>query len=284
MSKYKKEKEEPEIPVSPLLALDADGRTPLHLCCIEPAPTKILIRVMNSARDAAAVKDKNGSLPLHLAVQNRRTVSVIDKLVRGYYQGSWTGDGEDKTPLILSIEVAQKKQTEENLKPTKTYWGFPASPEDIEWQEKQQKLWEVASFFVKNRAARRKTLLTMEHTQILVALGQSAPPEVISNMFTTGKKALSSGDLAGKVLFLLINRQYPMHLFRSLLDVVSTDYTKDQQDSTGCGVVAAHFRVGCIKHKGHENERDSFVTMMKKLADTKNNLHGDFLPTPQYVR
>lgn len=50
---FRKEK---QVPISPFLGLDALGRTPLHLCCVVPVPSKLVIRVLNSARDAAAVK------------------------------------------------------------------------------------------------------------------------------------------------------------------------------------------------------------------------------------
>mmetsp|Transcript_52722 Transcript_52722/g.59652 ORF Transcript_52722/g.59652 Transcript_52722/m.59652 type:complete len:1020 (-) Transcript_52722:416-3475(-) len=284
LSKYKKETEEPETPISPLLALDVDGRTPLHLCCIEPTPKKLIMRVMNCARDAAAVLDKEGNLPLHIAVENRLALVVIERLVRSYYIGSWTVDGQNRTPLILAIEVTRKKQEEENVKPTKTYWGFPTSPKDIEWQEQQKKMWEVPKYFVENRAARRKRLLMIENKQILVALNQSAPPDVISNFMLIGKKALIKEEVSGKFLFLLINRQYPMDLFQSLLEVISTDYAKEEKDSTGCGLVAAQFRIGCIKHKDdYELEKNSFVMTMKKLANDETNLVQDFISAPQIM-
>ena len=282
ISKLRKEKEDPEVPVSPLLALDKDGRTPLHVCLIEPTPKQLIIRVMNCSRNAAAVLDKEGSLPLHLAVENRRPIGIIEKLVRGYYIGSWTVDGQNRTPLILAIEAILKRQKEENIKPTTTYWGFPTSPEDIKWQEQQKKLWEVPRFFVANRVARRKRLLTIENKQILVALSESAPCDIISNFMLTGKKHLIKEEVAEKVLFLLINRQYPMDLFRSFFEVISTDFAKERNDSTGCGVVAAQFRVGCIKHKTNdEREKDTFVMAMNKLVNYETNLVQNFVSTPQ---
>ncbi|OEU19729.1 hypothetical protein FRACYDRAFT_235785 [Fragilariopsis cylindrus CCMP1102] len=216
ISKLRKEKEDPEVPVSPLLALDKDGRTPLHVCLIEPTPKHLIIRVMNCSRNAAAVLDKEGSLPLHLAVENRRPIGIIEK------------------------------------------------------------------FFVANRVARRKRLLTIENKQILVALSESAPCDIISNFMLTGKKHLIKEEVAEKVLFLLINRQYPMDLFRSFFEVISTDFAKERNDSTGCGVVAAQFRVGCIKHKTNdEREKDTFVMAMNKLVNYETNLVQNFVSTPQ---
>jgi hypothetical protein len=282
--KLKREKKEPEIPITPLLALDKDGRTPLHLCCIELTPAKLLLRVMNCERNAAAIKDQEGSLPLHLAIQSRRNVNVIERLVRGYYQASWTADGQSRTPLIMAIDVVLQKQQEENINPTKTYWGFPTSPEDIKWQEDQDKLWNVTEFLLQNRIDRRKRLLTVEHIQILVALNKCAPPKIISNILATGRKFLVKDEAAEKVLFLLISRQYPIFLFKWFLEVVSVAFVKDQHDFTGCGVVAAHFRVGCIKHtdQNTKREKDSFAITMKRLAFAKKN-GKEFVLPPQYT-
>jgi hypothetical protein len=284
MPKLKKDKEGPEIPISPLMALDKDGRTPLHLCCIEPTPSKLLLRVMNCERNAATIKDKKGSLPLHYAIENRRKVNVIERLVRGYYQGSWIVDGQNRSPLMLAIQVVVEKQEEDSINPTKTYWGFPASPEDIKWQEDQKRIWKLAQFLLQNRIDRRKRLLTVEHNQVLVALNKCAPPEIISNILATGKRYLMKEEVAEKVLFLLISRQYPITLFKWFQNAVTDPFIKQRKDFTGCGVVAAHFRVGCIKHidQNTSRERDSFAITMKRLGFAKKN-EKQFVVPPQYT-
>ncbi len=282
--KIRKEKEGPEIPISPLFALDSKGRTPLHLCCTEPTPSKLLLRALNCERNAAAVKDKEGNLPLHLAIQTKRKVNVIERLIRAYYQGSWAADGQNKTTLMLAIEVVITKQEEEKINPTKTYWGFPVSPEDIKWQEDQQRIWEVAKFLIQNRLDRRKRLLSVEYNQVLLAMNKFAPPKVVQNLLVAGKKCLLKEEVAEKVLFLLISRQYPLSLFKWFTQAVTTNFMKDKQDFTGCGVVSAHFRVGCIKHVENttKKERDSFAITMKRLAYAKKN-GKEFILTPQYI-
>ena len=131
---------------------------------------------------------------------------------------------------------------------------------------------------------RRKRLLTVEYTQVLVALNKCAPPTIINNMLATGRKCLVKEEVAEKVLFLLISRQYPISLFKWFMQVVTTNFIKDQQDFTGCGVVAAHFRVGCIKHidTTTKRERDSFAITMKRLAYAKKS-GRDLVLTPQYT-
>merc|ERR1712194_338441 len=109
---------------------------------------------------------------------------------------------------MIAIEVVIKKQEEEKINPTKTYWGFPVSPEDIRWQEDQERVWEVPKFLIQNRMDRRKRLLTVEYTQVLVALNKCAPPTIINNMLATGRKCLVKEEVAEKALFLLISRQY----------------------------------------------------------------------------
>jgi hypothetical protein len=273
---FRKEK---QVPISPFLGLDALGRTPLHLCCVIPVPGKLLIRVLNSARDAAAVKDQTGSLPLHLAVQQERSVDVINRLVRGYFQGSWMGDGRGRTPLAWAVEVARKKQEAENVKCTGTYWGFPASPDDVSWQERQTIVWELAHFLVQNREARHKKLLLSEHELIVIALREAAPPEVISLLISTGKDAFKKEELAGKSMSLLISRQYSIDLLQKLLHVMPQGFAKLHKDISGRGVVASQYRIGCtsLSHK-----RDSFRVTMQKLANAKNNLQKDFTPPAQY--
>ncbi|KAG7348507.1 ankyrin repeat domain protein [Nitzschia inconspicua] len=276
-------RKEKQVPISPLLGLDALGRTPLHLCCVEPVPSKLLIRVMNSARDAAAVKDSTESLPIHLAIQHERGVDVIDKLVRGYFQGSWTGDGRGLTPLMWAVEIAKKKQKDNNLKPTGTYWGFPISPKDVNWQERQTKMWEVVQFLIHNRSARHKKLLPCEFGQLTIALSQAAPPEVISLMISTGKNALKKDEIAGKALFLMISRQYSIELLQALIEVITPGFAKLQKDPTGRGVVAAHYRVGCMSHQDDpQHKLESFRVTMQQLANAKNNLDDQFVPPPQY--
>lgn len=271
---------EREVPISPFLGLDALGRTPLHLCCVLPVPSKFLVRILHSARDAAAVKDQTGSLPLHLAVQQERSVDVIDKLVRGYFPGSWMGDGRGRTPLMWAVEVARKKREAENLKPTGTYWGFPASPDDVKWQERQIVVWELANFLVKNRAARHKKLLSMEHGVVVVALREAAPPNVVSLMISTGKDAFKKEELAKISLSLLISRQYSIDLLQKSLDAMPQGFAKQHKDGTGRGVVASHYRIGCtsLSHK-----RDSFRLTMQKVANAKDELEREFTPPAQYL-
>uniref|UniRef100_A0A7S4AG18 Uncharacterized protein n=1 Tax=Pseudo-nitzschia australis TaxID=44445 RepID=A0A7S4AG18_9STRA len=273
-----------ETPVSPLMALDHEGRTPLFLGCVEPTPAKILIRLMNTERDATAIKDKQGLLPLHMAIQNRRPVSLVERLVRGYYQASWMGDDQNRTALSMAIDVVAKRQREVDIQPTKTYWGFPATPEDVKWQEQQEKIWSTASFLAQNRFDRRKRLLTVEHSQIILAINRFGPPTLVAHLLATGKKHLIKKEVAGHVFLLLVSRQYPKYLFNWILEVISIPYLREQQDPTGCGAVAAHFRVGCIKHKDQssDSEMDTFAMTMKRLGDAKKN-GEDFAPTPQYT-
>ena len=100
---------------------------------------------------------------------------------------------------MMAIDVVMQKQLEEEIVPTKTYWAFPASPEDVKWQENQERIWDVAGFLLQNRIDRRKRLLTVEHNQIFIALNKCAPPKVISNILAMGRKYLAKDEVAGKV-------------------------------------------------------------------------------------
>ena len=68
---------------------------------------------------------------------------------------------------------------------------------DIEWQQAQEKIWQMVQCRLENREARRKKLLTSEYRQIVQVLGLAAPLNVISLMLTTGKEALKKEEKRG---------------------------------------------------------------------------------------
>ena len=267
---------EKEVPINPLCGLDALGRAPLHLCCIHPVPTKLLLRLLFVARDVASVPDGTGSLPIHLAIQHERSEEVIDKLIRGYYPGSWQPDGKGRTPLMWAIEVARRRQLEENRPPTKSFWGSPLLDEEREWQHAQGRIWGTVRFLLENRDARRKKLFPPEHRQIIQTLGKAAPPEVISLFLKTGAKGLSNQDVAGTALSLCISRHYPLVVLEKLIEECPVGFPKLYKDSTGRGIVAAHYRLGCVRHNDFGNRRESFRMNMQQMANAENYLDEKF--------
>ena len=271
------------VPISPLCGLDALGRAPLHLCCVNPVPTTLFLKLLFVARDVASVPDETGSLPIHLAVQQERSVEVLDKLVRGYYQGSWHSDGNGRTPLMWAVEVARRLQTEENKPPTSNFWGFPVIQKEAEWQQTQEKMWGTVRFLLENRSSRRKKLLPREYRQIIQALGLAAPPTVISLFLTTGVEAFKKENLAGPALSLCISRQYPLDLLEKLIDECPVGFPKLYTSADGRGLVAAHYKIGCAAHNDLGHRRESFRMTMQHWANAKHHLLEEFEPPAPFL-
>ena len=280
-------KKQKVVPISPLFGLDELGRTPLHLCCLHPVPNKLLVRLLFVARDAASVTDHSNNLPIHLAVNHRRGVEVIDKLVRGYYQGSWQTDGMGKTSFMWSVEMSKLKQEEENPPRTSTFWGFPSMKGEQEWQQNQERCWAVTAFLIENRHARRKKLIPQEYKQIIHCLGLAAPPKVIELLQTTGIEAFKKEEIAGPAMSLFITRQYPLEMLEKLIDVCPVGMPKLHKDSTGRGLVSSHYKVGCVSHQDPDDpsyRRESFRMTMQRVANSKHESGDhDFVPPAPYL-
>lgn len=275
---------EEEIPQNPLYGLDELGRTPLHLCCINPVPTKLLIRLLFVARDVASVPDQTGSLPLHLAVIYERNVDVIDKLIRGYFQASWTPDISGNTPLMWAIDIVQKLQEEENKAASGTFWGFPARRIDQVWQQKQEKLWKTVEFLLENRHARRQQLIPQEYGQVKRVFGLGAPPKVAELIIITGQKALKMEAIVAPSIFLCIRRQYPLEILQQMIDGSPRGLARVQKDSAGRGLVAVHYKVGCTVHNNLGQNRQSFRMIMERMTHRVHSTEEEeFVPPPSYL-
>lgn len=283
MSRFKKEEEE-EVPRSPLYGLDALGRAPLHLCCISPCPDRQLMRLLFCGRDLASVADETGSLPIHLAITHERSVEVVDKLIRGYYQGSWQFDGTGKTPLMWAVEMTRKQLKEDdNPVPNGVFWGVPTNAKEKEWQEQYRTKWKLIEFMLENRIVRRKKLMPKEFTLIVQALNLSATPKVVSLFLDLGGKAMRVEKLAGPSLSLCIARQYPLELLEKLVDACPMDYPKTYKDNAGRGVVSSHYRVGCVAHQDESDDRrESFRMTMQSLANAVTGLQEKPTPSKAY--
>jgi hypothetical protein len=279
-------KKEVEVPQSPLHGLDALGRAPLHLGCLSPCPDKPLLRLLFCARDLASVPDATGSLPIHLAVTHDHSVDVIDKLIRAYYQGATQLDASGRTPLMWAIEMMRQQKTKEKLPAHHTYWAYPRSKEAAMWQMKQTNMWRLVSFMLENRKTRRQKMIPVEYRRITIVLGLAAPPVVVSLFLELAKSAMKSELTAGPSLSTCISRQYPLDILEKIIDACPMDFAKEYTDGTRRGVVAAHYRIGCIAHQedasDHNSKRESFRMIMQNLANAAGNLQAKFTPGKSY--
>ena len=281
-------KKKAEVHHSPLHGLDALGRAPLHLGCLCPCPEKHLTRLLNSARDLASVPDATGSLPLHLAVTHHHSIDVIDKLIRAYRQGATQLDGSGRTALMWAIEMVRQIKEEGKVKVDShhTFWAYPRSKDSVAWQRKQASLWEVVSYLLENRQARKQKLVPVEYRRISVVLGLAAPPSVVSLFVDLAKAAMKNEQIAGPAISISISRQYPLDLLVKIIEACPVDFAKEYTDGTGRGLVSAHYRIGCVAYQedasDHNSKRESFRMIMQNLSNAAGNLQSMFTPGRAY--
>jgi hypothetical protein len=278
------DEETKEKPVSPLMGLDEMGRTPLHWACSEKCPKHLLFRLYHSQREAASIKDSNGNLPLHLALNFDRNPEVVNKLIKAYVPGSWMPDANGKTPLTLAFEIAKQKQVEENSPVCRTYWAFPSDPRAQNWQQAQERIWKTVEFLLENRSIRHKNITPVEYKLLIEALKHAAPPKVVQLMMDTAKASFKNESLVTAALSLCISRQYPLPILKKMLEMAPNNFVKLQyRDSTGRGIVAAHYRVGCLVRRDENDKEYSLRDVMQKIANMKPEERKTYVPSYQYL-
>eukprot|EP00536_Pseudo-nitzschia_multiseries_P018082 jgi/Psemu1/264685/estExt_Genewise1Plus.C_21340001 len=68
--------------VSPLLLIDSAGMTPAHLACTHKAPEKLILGIVEAEKNAFAMKDHLGRLPLHCAIETWQYDHVLERIVK----------------------------------------------------------------------------------------------------------------------------------------------------------------------------------------------------------
>ena len=91
--------------ISPLLQVDENGRTPLHLACTEQMPEKLLLKLYFVGRDATAIQDAEGRYPIHLALIHNLSTQVLDRFIHSSARLMTLGDPDcfNHTPIQYAI-------------------------------------------------------------------------------------------------------------------------------------------------------------------------------------
>ncbi len=94
----------PPLGIHHLYTPDEKGQTPLHRAVIEKS--RPIIQFLFQHNVSASIPDSNGSLPLHLAVDNfLKDRDIIRMLVRYNYSALDAVDNDGNTPIHLSTRV-----------------------------------------------------------------------------------------------------------------------------------------------------------------------------------
>ena len=238
---YKKEHGE----VSPLLKVDAQGRTPLHLACKESTiPSKLFQRLLFVERKAASIADQEGRFPLHVAILYYKPEAILDKLIRAYPNGLTSLDNHNGTPLAYAVQQAIS-QRDTSLFVT---WRIPTSKRQLDWQTEQVKLWSKVKFLLDTLALRRRSLHSPTERLLLVeSLESLASPPVINLLLAASVPFLKKDlEMTRTILEKLIRSQYPIQLIQRLLAISSPLIVTNSLIPTLRQGTFQHFREGCI--------------------------------------
>ena len=214
---WAKEKIRPSEPeeevVSPLLAVNKQGQTPLHLAIKNGAPDKYIIRMIFCDKRAALIADNGGQLPLHYACVYERNTPVIDRCIRANFHHMQQEDNEGRTSLWRAVERATIAE-----ETSSRYWGIPRSKEEAEWQQRQEVKWAKVRFILLSYSTRRRIMIESEKEILLTALECAAPPKCVELCILASQGLLHDDPtLSSNALKKFMERQYPIKNLQLLL-------------------------------------------------------------------
>ena len=237
-----------KIVVSPLLKVDDEGRTPLHLAYLNECPDATLLNLQNEERMAAKQHDNHRQLPLHLAMIHQWPSPLLEKLINIHPNALKSKDLQGRTPLGYSVELAIQEQTEkfkDVYSVERFRWGKPISDAEKAWQQGQTKIWSRVEFLLKDLMRRKKNVIPSEHGLLLEAIEVGAPSAVINRLISTTDKYLKLDDeFAGNALAMCVGRQYSLDTLEYLVEFCR-EGTTVIQDYTEKALIA-HYRRGCL--------------------------------------
>lgn len=252
-----KEPEGPK-PISPLLALNEAGQTPLHVAIRLHAPDRLVLRMLFAERRAALVADQSGQTPLHLSCICERNQQVIDRMIRANFQHMQQHDVNGKTPLWYAVERAKEEQDTDKVALVRVvdtssfgYWGIPRNSSDVSWQTKQEVYWGKVRFILLCYSTRRKVLLESERDILLDALEHAAPPSVVEVCILAGQHILNHDPtLASSALKLFMRRDYPIKNLQLLLHHFPVQKVESLEAARR--LLSDHYHAGCRTLPGRD--------------------------------
>eukprot|EP00537_Pseudo-nitzschia_pungens_P013219 CAMPEP_0172391258 /NCGR_PEP_ID=MMETSP1061-20121228/7698_1 /TAXON_ID=37318 /ORGANISM="Pseudo-nitzschia pungens, Strain cf. pungens" /LENGTH=1127 /DNA_ID=CAMNT_0013121825 /DNA_START=136 /DNA_END=3519 /DNA_ORIENTATION=- len=257
--------------ISPLLMVDSDGMTPLHLACIHKAPETLITALVEAEKKASNLKDNLGRLPLHCAIETWQYDHILERIVKANPSALKTKDIEGRTPLGLAVELAVQGREEDKIqeKPDAPFfWISPTSAEEKEWQFEQETKWAKVNCLQRELMNRGKVLLPSEHGLILDALEAGANPNTIIRFVSiTDRYLMMDDELAGTAIGLCVERHYTIETLEYLLEnsqdgtTVITDIVQK--------ALKTHYMMGCYPL------REGMVPFGKRIIDWSKKLERE---------
>ena len=204
---------------SPLLQVDEDGRTPLHVACTQQMPEKVLLKLYFVGREATKIQDCDGRYPIHLALIHDLSEQVIERFIHSNAASLGTPDRLHHSPLQYAIRKARRLQCREGFRTSDQMWSTPATPSQFEWQVTQAKAWGKVKFLLDEMIRRRKLLSPRsEKSVILQSVESRGPPQIIEAMLSTGQQLFDQEPLIlVKTFSTILKYRYPTNIVQNMI-------------------------------------------------------------------
>lgn len=212
-----------EASISPLLEVDSNGSTPLHLACTQQMPSALLLKLYFVERGATAIKDNDGRYPIHLALIHNLSVKVLDRLIHSNATSLGAVDNLHHTPMLYAIRKARHLRSKDTADKADSTWRCPTTTAQADWQSRQNEAWEKVQCLLLAMEKRRKTL-SLDHEQrvVLQSLEYMAPPSAVNSMFTLGGRSLlRDKEMSARVLSLVFQYHYPVSVVKCAVHFAS---------------------------------------------------------------
>jgi len=244
--------------VSPLLQVDVNGRTPLHLAIREHMPSRQLRRLLFVERNAASIQDNEGRYPLHLVVLNGLDKHFLDRVIHACPDSLGAPDLLNRTPIQYSIMKAERSRENKEV-----IWGPPTTNEQAELQNRLTDAYQSVSFILESMIKRHKVMSSVHESQTLIDSAEIfAPPEVVDMMVKLSVNILYKDlEMCERIVDLVFENNYPLNVIHRVLEITSKIIPPDELLETIRQRLTDHFTEGC---NGKESRGTAFAKQFAK--------------------
>lgn len=247
--------------ISPLLHVDANGRTPLHLACKERMPSRLLRRLLFVERNAASVQDNFGRYPLHLVAMNSLDQHILDRLIHASPNSLGIPDHLNHTPIQYAVLKADLSRGNKEV-----MWGPPRTKVQAERQKLLTDAYQSVVFILESMIKRRKVLCIVHESQILIkAVELFAPPEVVDLMVILSDKILRKDqNMSERLVDLVFQLNHPLNVIHRVLETASKIILAANLLETVRERLTDHFTEDCNGTTSKESRERKVTTSFAK--------------------
>ena len=247
--------------ISPLLNVDSNGRTPLHLACKEQMPSRLLHRLLFVERNAASVQDTDGNYPLHLAVIYDLDQHILDRVIHASPDSLDAPDNLNHTPIQYAILKADRCRGNKEVK-----WGPPDTEDEAERQNILIDAYQPVLLILESMIKRHKVLSKVHGSKTTIeAVKLFAPPVVVDLMVTLSENILQKNQkISERLIGAVFEQNHPLNVIHRVLDVTSKAIPSTDLLEMLRNRLTFHFTQGCDSTTITDSNGEKVTTSLAK--------------------